>query len=289
MESITRTIYGSTTQTALLLGITPPIPENTTLNERFDILRDVRPPSGVLPRLRYFSIGNGGHKFLVGADGVHVPEPVQHLATDAAAYKPLPFVLRTPNSDLTPVDRAKYALRKEVVIKNKTYIAYYLKRIDIENVVISMQNKIVDHDITTVTDFVPDHSNLNPNPQDLANSGINITEGRYVTATAKLVLTFNKQDIDELLNVAKVLYDNEGAAIISEIQMVSGVDHVINVNTPGAGSFNFNEAIGTQVVFHVNSFYPAKFASNLIEASIDVGAVEPLFKLVDGSNQIEQP
>lgn len=287
MESITRTIYGSTLQTALLLGIAPPLPENTTLNERFDILPDIRPPSTVLPRLRYFSIGNGGHKFLVGADGVHVPEPVQHLATDGAAYKPLPFVLRTPDADLAPVDRVKYALRKEIQIKGKTYIAYYLKRIDLENVVIGMQNKLVDHDITTTSDFVPDNSNLYPNPQDLANSGVNITEGRYVTATAKIVLSFDKKDIDELLNVAKVLYDNEGAAIISEIQLVSGVDHVINVTTPGAGSFNFTEVIGSQVVSHINSFYPAKFASNLIEASIDIGAVEPLFKLVDGSNQIE--
>ena len=286
MELITRTLLGSYLQTCTLMGLPMEFKKNTTLNERFEILKDTTPGNTDTPRMRYWAIGNGGHRFTVGADGIHKPEPIQHRATDFAAFKPLPFVLRLPGEDLVAAERQKYALRRSETIDGVQYIAYYLRRMEMTGVVAEMQYITVVDGEQTVTEFVPTAANLYPEPPDLSSTGINVTTGDYVAATAKVALNLNRQDIDELLNVARIKYNDDYAAIISEIQTVSGIDRVINVTIPGSGSFNFNEVIGAQVVSHINTFFPLAFANNGVEVLLDVGATEPLFKLTGSGSRL---
>lgn len=279
MELNTRTVYSSYLQTCMLTGVQFQMKPFTTLNERFDIESGVAPASNALPTLRYMTIGNGGHRMVVGAGGKTKPEPIQHLATDAAAYDPLPFVIRDPINDLTPVERANYCLRKAITIGTDPKIAYYGRRIDFTGVLTTMEHRVIDEDgTTTTTPFVPDSSNLNPIPQPINNSGVNILTGEYVAASAKISIVLTPWEAAELLNVAKTLYDDEDFAIISEIQLVTGVDKVINASGPN-GSFNFNEVICAQVATHVAAFYPIRFSTNGIEIFLDVGASEPLWKL----------
>lgn len=280
MELNTRTVYSAYLQTCLLSQLPFQLKPYTTLNERFNILSDILPVAGQMPRLGYMGIGNGGHRMVVGAGGKVKPEPIQHLATDASAYDPLPFILRLPTEDLTPVERANYALRKEVVYNETTYIAYYLRRIDFSGVLAAMEYRTVQDDgSTVVTPFVPDNSNLFPTPQPLSNSGTNLVSGEYVSASAKVAINLSPWEAQELLNVSRIMYGDEDFAIISEIQLVTGIDKTINVTGPN-GSFVFNEVIAAQVAQHVAAFYPVRFSTNGIEIYLDIGASEPLWKLV---------
>lgn len=279
MENSTRTVYGSYIQTCLLLGIPPTYPENSTLNEKFGILAGTLPSQLERPKLGYWAIGNRGHQNVIGAEGIAKTEPVQHRATDAAGYGHIPFVLRAVNDDLTTVERAKYALRKEITVDGSVYIAYYLKRIDMTGVVPKMENKVVTGGVEVVTPFVPNSSNLNPTPPVVNNNGVNVVDGEYVTASARLDLSLTESDIQELLNMAKILYGDEGFAIVSEVMLCTGVDKAIQVSTQFGGTFNFNEAIGVQVASHIYAHVPAKFSNQGSDINVAVGATEPLYAL----------
>ncbi len=279
MENITRTIYGAQLQTCLLMGLPLVIKTNSTLNERFGIQNGVLPPEGTLPTMRYFCIGNGGHTFSVGANGRTKPEPIQHRGTDAGLFSPIPFVLRETNNDLDSIQRAKYALRRTETHQGRQWFAYYLKRIDMTNVAAGMELITVVEGVSTITNFVPDTSNLNPVPPAIVPDGVNVVSGDYVSATAKLTIAFSPSDVTELMNVAAVIYDDPEYAIISELGLCSGVDK--NVQSPafGGSTINHNEAIAVQIVSHVNTFQPMAYTNNGTELLLDVGATEPLFVL----------
>ncbi len=280
MELNTRTVYSSYLQTCLLSNLPFEVKNFTTLNERLGIQDGVLPIAGQMPKLGYMAIGNGGHRMVVGANGKSKPEPIQHLATDAAPYDLIPFILRLPSEDLTPVERARYALRKEIIHNGVTYIGYWLRRIDFSGVLASMEYRTVHDDGSTVVSaFTPDNSNLFPTPQPLSNDGTNLISGEYVSASAKVTINISPWEAEELLNVARVMYDDEDFAIISEIQLVTGIDKTINVSGP-TGSFNFNEVIAAQVASHISAFYPIRFSRNGIEIYLDIGASEPLWKFV---------
>lgn len=279
MENITRTIYGSYLQSCHLMGVPFSMKPNTTLNEKFDIQAHVAPDVTEPPKLRYFAIGNGGHKMTTGQDGMSKPEPLQHEATDAACFKHLPFILREPENDLTVSERANYGLRREEVHNSVRYIAYYLRRIPLSGVTPAMELKTVDEGTTVTTPFEPTSANLNPTPPELNNSGVNTITGNYATVTAKLNLALSTWEIAELLNVANVLWSDDGFAIISEIAMVSGVDRVVQSPSVGNSTINFNDVIAAQVVSHVNAFYALKFANAGTGLILDIGASDPLFSL----------
>lgn len=279
MENITRTVYGSYLQTCMLFGLPFSRKPSSTLNEKFGIQPDTVPSIEEMPHTRYWAIGNGGHRMTVGADGIGKPEPIQHRATDAALFNHLPFVLREPANDLATADRAKYGLRREETHNGLRYIAYYLKRIPLAQVIPAMEYKTVQNGDTVTTPFVPDSSHLNPQPPELSPTGVNVVSGDYTTATAKAGLVLSKTDVDELLNVATILYDDPDYAIVSEIALVSGIDKVVQSPGVGGGTINFGEVICAQVVTHISTFVPLRFSNNGTELLLDVGATEPLFSV----------
>lgn len=289
MEQMTRTVYSAALQTGLLLNLPVPIKPNSTLNERFNIQSGVLPTIDNPPRARYYSLGNGGHTFTVGADGIPKPEPVQHRATDAAAFKPFPFVMRLLASDLTADQRAQFCLRRIETWGGSQYATYYLRRIDFTGVVVDMQYKTEDDQGNwTSTEFVPDSSNLNPSPPDLSSSGINLVSGAYVSAEALVDLSLSASDCQELLNVAQIVYGDPAAAVISEVLLCSGVDQAVNVTGPGNSSFSFLEAIASQVMTFVEAFAAINFLNNGFDLELDIGATEPVLNLT-GNTTVTSP
>ena len=253
--------------------------ENTTLNEKFSVQAGIAPANGVIPPLGYFAIGNGGHKLSVGADGLTKTEPVQHSATDAALFKHLPFVLRELNNDIDVVERAKYAIRRKEVYNNVTYVAYYLKRLDLANTTANTELISVKDGVQTVTAFTPNSSNLNPTPQVLSSTGVNVATGDYVSATAKVNIKFTKAEVSELLNATNIIYGDPGYAIISEILLCTGVDKLIQTFGDGANTINFTEAIAVQAASFINTFFALQYTNEGCEAALDVGICESLMNI----------
>ncbi len=281
MEGSTRTVYGGYIQTCLALGLPPSYPTGTTMNEELGINATTLPASDDTPKLAYWVIGNKGHDFVKGTNGIAKPETLQHKTTDSGLFGQIPFVLRPVGNDLSPVDRTKYALRREETWGSQVYAAYYARRIDLTNVTPQMQYNAVANGTTTTTQFVPTSSNLHPTPPALNNAGVNTVTGDYLTADALLNLTLTTDDATELQNVASIMFGDAAAAVISEIGMCFGVDHIVSVTSTGAGNFNMNEVIGTTIAMHIPALYPMTFADEGVTITLNLGSSDPLFALTN--------
>lgn len=283
MRKITRTIYGSKLQTSLLLSLPFTIDKNSTLNEKFDIQSRVATPNNAIPTLGYFAIGNGGHRVVTGADNIPYTEPLTHRASDAALFNHIPFVLRETTNDLGIVERGRYALRRAETHNGRNYWAYYLKRLTIEDQVIAeMHYTKITNGVSATVPFVPTSSNLNPEPPEIPNTGVNTSNGDYLSASAIVPIEFDSEDVEELINVAKVMYDNENLALISEFALCTGVDKTVSGQAAGGATFNYKEAVGVQIAMHVTAYYPVGFTNEGFDFKLQVGKTEPLIGTTTG-------
>lgn len=275
MRIIARTIYGAELQTALQLGLPYTPAAKTTLNEKFDIQANAD-LQGDIPHVHYFCIGNKGHQVITGADGIPYTSPIQHRAKDAALFNHIPFVVRKPDNDLSIDQRENYALRKREVYNGEEYVVYYLKRIDLSEVVLNMEyNQVVDGD-TTTKPFTPTNDALNPTQPEMPNSGVITTDGTYLSVSAIIDLVFNDNDVQELINVARVIYDNEQMAVISEIGLSSGIDRVVSADNANGQSFNYREAIAVQIATHITGYYPVGYTNQGFSLQVEAGSTEPM-------------
>lgn len=275
-DKTVRTIYGSYVQNTLLMKTDFTLAANTTFNEYFDVQSGVAPDSGVYPSARYIAIGRGGHTMKTGADGEILVDYLKHLASDAMLYKPLPFVLRTTDNDLTATERANYAIRKTMTVKGVTYYAYYLRRFDVTALKTNMQYNTVVNGSTTVTRFVPTTDNLHPTSSSLSATGVTSTSGDYLNTSTVLDLVLDESAVSEILNAAKIIYGNEAYAFISELAIVTGVDKVVQGSLSNGATFNYTEAIAAQVHTFISVSADLQGLSEGFEVSIDVGSTEPL-------------
>jgi hypothetical protein len=279
MEQVVRTVWGSNLQASEQLGLPYTVRPFTTLNEKLGIQSGVSLAPGVYPKVQYYCYGNGGHQMTMGADNIPLSTIAQHRATDAALFKQLPFVLRPIASDLTLSERVNYALRIEEQHGGATYVAYYLKRIDLSSTFVQMDYRTIVNGVVTSTPYVPDAANLSPTPIVISNGGVNTVSGDYITCAAQLPLAFSPAEVADLINVSTVLHGVDDYAIISEIGLCSGGDKTITVTPSTGGSFNFNEAVGVQIASFVSCLHIAKYATSGITKQLDFGVNDPLFNI----------
>lgn len=275
MRIITRTIYGSHLQTAKLLGLQFQTAPNSTLNEKFGVLPNVGLEEGVYPKIGYYCIGNRGHRIITGADGIPYTSPINHRATDAALFNHVPFVLREYTNDLTLQQRSQYGLRRLERHNDIDYIAYYLKRVNTSNVTGEMVHTRVKDGSEQTSEFVPGSNNLNPQPPEMPNEAPITTEGNYLTTSAIIDVDFTEFDVEEYVNVTRILYNTEDRAVISEIGLCTGVDYTTTGESPN-GEFNYRDAIAVQIATHINGYYPVGYSNQGFTLQIEAGATEPL-------------
>lgn len=278
MDQVTRTVYGAYLQTCLKLRVPHTIPQYSTLNEKLGIQSGVMPAPGVYPEYALWCWGNKGHTTQIGADGIGLSIAAQHRATDAALFNQLPFVLRTEQTDLSPTDRARYALRKTVVIGGQSYIAYYGKYFNKSSTVVQMQYRTNNNGTIVTTPFVPTADNLSPTPVVIPNTGVSTLTPDYVLSSAEVDMSLSAWEVAEMLNVAQIIYSDERYAIMSEIAVCSAVQKTIAV-TQGGTTFNFNEAIGVQVASFIACANYLASSNSGVERIIDIGTNDPLFNI----------
>lgn len=275
---VTRTIYSAELQAAKLLQIPYPVRANTTLNQKLDIQVNAVADAGTSHAMKYLAIGNRGHRNEVGADGFPFVSPIPHRPSDAALYSQIPWVMRLESQDLPAAQRANFAHRKSVIVEGTRYFAYYLKRLNHADVTTQLFLTTVRDGVTTTVPFVPNNSNLNPTPPEIPADGDipALEQGDYLTAKALLRISLTPADVNELLNVATILYGNENRAIISEFALCQGIDKTVTAEGAGGATINFNEAIHTQVSSFISTYHSLVFANNGLEFTVDVGANEGL-------------
>lgn len=280
MKQVVRTVYGASLQTAIFLGVDYQTAENSTLNEKFAIIPGETLDNGERPYVGYFVIGNGGHQFIDGGDGIPRTLPNVHSATDAACFNHMPFALRTLENDLTSAQRQRYALRRIETINDVDYAAYYAKRLNLDNLQVVMQRVEVNNGTKEEFDFSPTNENLNPAPENTGTNSVIEASGEYVNAFASLTIDFNAEDADLLKEAAYTIYGSEDYAVISEIGLVGGVDFTrggLPTGEDGGSSITFSDVKAAQVVSFISTFYQLNLQNEGFVFTGNVGISEPLF------------
>jgi hypothetical protein len=281
MSPITTTLWSAYLQTTSHLQLPFSIIEHTTVNERLEINQNQGLDAGKIPGMRYLVIGNQGHRAVAGQNNFALTVPVDHSADHASCYGPIPFVLRAVNEDLTPDEKAKYALRKPVTIGERNYYAYYAKRLDLSNTKVELKKTIKENGNSNTSPYVPTQANLYPVWPDVPVTGAVSTSGEYLSASAILNVNFTAKDVAELINVAKILYNDEAYAVVSEFGFCTGVDKTLSIQTP-AGTTNMNEVVACQIATFVTGHYEMVYNNQGFDFQVELGAVQPLL----GAEQI---
>ncbi len=332
-RSITRTIFGSTLQTARHLGSVYQIPQYSTLNEWVAALGTnvvspmnfygVNGTTNVQPMLQaspstavfnsasyannvadtqgmiaqYLAIGNLGHLNFAGANPTQPSwtGPKPHAARSSGLFGQIPFVLRAysatnPNWDIpangADVSKVNYRHRTWLMISGVLYAAYFLRLLTPSGntaPVVSMEYNQVTNGLVTTTSFAPTANDLFT-PIVPGTPGAPIaTTGDSLSASASILVQLSQNEINELINVSTILYNNPNQAIVSEIAICQGLDKNATYSPDGVTSSTAAnapvapEACGTQVSTYVSSYYPIPYTSNGLSINMDLGAEEPLY------------
>jgi hypothetical protein len=279
MEHVTRTLWFSDLQSAMVRGAAYKWLKYTTLNEKFNVLPLQYPGAGAYTKLGYIALGRGGLGMETGDDGQQYPKILQHKSTDGACFNHMPFSLRTLDNDLPAERRSRYALRQQVEYNGTAYWAYWLKRVDFSqaNTDLFLKQTLADGS-STVTAVVPDQSTLNPTPTDLTESGTNLLAGYSVLASTIISLPLDDFDIAEIRAASQIITQRADRAIVSELALCTGADQVINAPSQ-QGTFPFTEAVGVQVATYVQALYPLDYINQSLTDNLELGISEPLFQL----------
>lgn len=273
-----RTIYGVHLSLAKQLGLKYHVKPNTTLNEKYKILddyTDIYLDDSEYPTLKYMGIGIGGTDTLENVSGFSFSK---HSAIDGACFKQIPFVIKPKENDLSASDRDKYRLRVPMTIENRQYYAYYLKVIDKD---ITLRGEYFN--VSTVdgkqvlTVFSTANSTiLNPTPIDRSPILRDVNHSEYVTALCKIRIDLEKEDIQNIKDVYKLLgITNEPP--LSEVVLCTGVDVLL---PPTDLEPSYREAKCVQVNYHVGMDIDiaVRFGTGEpVRRNIEIGGSEPYY------------
>lgn len=275
MQKIIPTQLANFLQVTSYLGLPFEKVPNTTLNQKFDIQPSAIIPPGAMPSLQCYVIGIGGHTYTQATGKIPLSQGIDHSSADFGLYDHLPFVLRAMNNDLSVEERQRYCLRSIIPIDGVNWIGYRGKRLPKDNLKVRMTKRTVVDGQTQIDDFVPTEKNLSPVPPEIPNEGVATTSGEYLATSSILPMPFTEKDVQELYNVAKIIYGDERYAVLSEFGFCTGVNAQVSINTPG-GAVTFNEVIGCQISAIISSHYELIYNSKGFDFSLEVGAVQPL-------------
>lgn len=273
----TRTVALAELTSAYLHGTPYDVREFSTLNEKLGILSGVNPTSR-LPEIKFFAVGIGGMG-MTGTASAARAIYYQHSPEDAALFEQVPFCLRTLDNDLLPAQRSNYALRKEISIGGVTYVAYYLRRINLAASKVVTRVRNIKNGVVTESDYVVTAANLSPQ-RNVADSGlVNVTEGNFLVTSRRMSLSFTESDVQELMNVFNIMYAGDlDLARISEIAICSGIDHNVQVTSP-TGNYNFTDAARVQVMAFLGEDRALRFNTSGWGRDVDVGGGIPMRRI----------
>ena len=282
MTTMTRTAVNAQMQTSIYLKKPHVIMPYSTLNQLHNILPNDVFSETEMPSMKYMAIGNKGHRSEAGIDGISVTKAIPHETTHTGMYNQLPFVLRLPTDDLTTIARAQYRFRKTVSINGVTYIAYYLRVLDLTDTIPKLELRVTEDGVTTATDFEFTPNSLRPTLPVIGTNQVLVTSGNAIASTARITFKITAEDAEELRSVARILYGDENYAIVSELSPVTGIDRLTSGEVNGV-PIMYHEVVGAQIASFMNTYYPFSILRNGAEIDLDIGNTEALLSLVDRS------
>lgn len=264
IKSSKKTIYARKLATANELGLTYTALPNTTLNDKFGIMPDIRPSKN--PILKYFTVGVGGNDVITGNHGFSYSD---HMSYDACLFNHVPFVIVDVNMDLTTLEQKNYRFKVRETINGKEYFCYYLKTIktvDYNDQVYVVNIKKGTKPVLSVLNTNTDKY-LRPVPSTRIPGSSALTDDNiaYIANVAKLEFSLSTDELDKLNTAISIKYGDKYK--LTEIGVCFGED-------------KDTEAVGVQIAYHVkidlNTIIDLADNNNNIVRTIEIGGMEIL-------------
>ncbi len=299
MRNVTPTVLGAALQTARSLGVLYHQDENSTLNEavrlipgyvaskepvhvdgpvanHYDPVRD----TGNMV-MSYITIGMNALAIKTNAQDRVSVIPVPHKVTDTGWYEPLPFALiRTGagEDDLSVAERAKYRLRRTIMVNGEECTAYYLRVLDHTDVSVRKEHyHYEDGNKSDPVVWAPTQVDLKPPRPSLPSNNVLPNNGDYYSVVAPFVVEFNATELQRIADAVELLTGDPAEAIISEIGFVSAADVKVQLtDSNGNLSGSFDDVLGAQV----DSWYvcnEAVYGRESLRLQFNAGRAEPLY------------
>lgn len=276
-EKMQRTVYGVYLQTCHLIGKTPEIKPNTTLNQRLSIHPNEVFGQTDIPTMKYLGIGNNGVTYHIDANGEIEFREAFHIARDSGLFRPMPVLMREVGNDISAVERLRYRCRRIEQHGGRMYVVYYLYVLDYSNTVPQMEyNSVDDNNNVTTTTFTPTLEDLNPNHHLPNSQGVIATSGDFLNVSAKFEVKLSTQDINEIINCATIIYGDPNKAVISEYATFYGSDRTLPGDFNGT-MLNYTEVVGATIHSFGTGMYALKYFNKSLTLTLDAGCVEPLY------------
>lgn len=236
------TLLGNTVELERVLPITARNDITTTLNTKHGVLANIVPNAD--PKLRYFTIGNGG-KYNV--DGTNLSEPYDVKPTNMDLYNYLPIRCVPITQGLSETEREPYRMRYEYTAPDgQVYEAWRAKVITFNDN--QVQYSQIDATTGESEPYTIDTGDLNPTPPTTSNSGQSTDTDSEISVQVSTTFTLTGAEITEVVGV---IYNGDlRYAMISEIGVCSGVDQT-NITEDSAGNpLTYTEAVMLQTNIH---------------------------------------
>lgn len=245
---------------ALSTGQTVDIPANTTMNELYDVLaaESTGRKNGKDFTLGYYGIGIGGSRSIgTDSNGLEGRRVYQHKAVDFGAFYPIPFLIRPIAEDIDPAVRDGYRMRVVRKVGNDIFVMYYLKKINFEGFDPTMKVGEVDPTTGNETErpYVPKKEDLSPKPYELTSPGNIPITNTYINGTGKMDLSLNGNDLAEIRNVCKVLFNDSGKAAINEMYLAYGIETNNDGQISNGGTVPYKELVSACISYHITEAY----------------------------------
>jgi len=273
MNSTVRTIYGIDLALSNLKGtIYNPLP-NTTLNEKFNL--KIKRPREVIdnPIIKGFCIGNGNKNIIDSTnDDVNLFYG-RYNPTDASLHSHIPFIVRELRFDLGDNEKKQYRLRKEFVIGDMKYVAYYMKVIN----TLDQKSQLLKINVKPdgsygVSNFnTSDASILNPSEtstEDIATS----TNNEYVVISDQITLVLTKDELEEINKGMIIMGLDKVNPKINELAICTGFDAYDDLS-------EMMESYSTQIFVFIDLPYEVDLEindENGFYREVEIGGMEPI-------------
>jgi hypothetical protein len=206
----------------------------TTLNFKHQVLPTILPIG--YPKILYYGFGVNGYR----EDGSW-RTPYRPEATEQDLYHSIPFLTVPAGTHLDDGNAYLYRMKKTVTINNRLYDAYYLKVINLTNVIPKLTQIVkVNPTQYTAEDYIT-VPNLNPTPN------LNNLSTRSPDNNGTITVTVDYVNLrltpDEIVNITEVYYGGDISKLsISEVGLYSGEDY--STDDP-----DYTEAVGVQLAY----------------------------------------
>lgn len=281
-QTSTNTLLGNLINKACVTNQKLEIPANTTLNEAYNVRasESVGVKNGRDFELKYFILGVRGSDGLgADANGVTQFRVNQHQPIDGNVFVGIPFIVRPLDNDLDNLTRAKYRIREVRTINGIAYAIYWAKLISFVEYNPQLL-KIYKDPVTGTEDvkaYIPSSDDLHPTPVELTSSNTVPISNTYVNGSAILNCTLNENDVEELKNACRIVFNDAGYARPNEVGICYGMDSDVEGDIGGGSFISYKESLST-VVGHFVTERSGREANNNreIELVFDHGASEPM-------------